>query len=225
MTVKVLLAIPFHRTIPGDALESFMRIAADGCLYGKIFERKVAKGALLPKQRNDLCQHAVAEGLTHVWFVDSDMILKTATLDLLLSASKPDTIVGALCFTQRGTPSCYVIKEGFGLRAGAKVDSGLNPADIVPNKLRFAPEFLPDAEVASVDGIGMACTLIPVPLLERMSRPWFALPPSSLCDNVLGEDVYFCEHRPPDSHILVLPQLTCGHIKEHVVWGPGGSEA
>ena len=117
--------------------------------------------------RNDLCRAVLAEGYSHLWFMDDDHAFAPDMLERLLAHDK--ALVSPLCLTRvyPFTPVQYASNNG---------------TAYLPIPLSEAPE---DGLVEIVAG-GCAGMLIRRDVIEAIEPPWFEYADRS-------EDIIFCE--------------------------------
>lgn len=123
---------------------------------------------------------------SHLLFLDDDMLFPPNVIEKLLSDDVP--LVGGLYFG-RNTPHlpiAYHHVEGNQWVAITKWKAGLQ----------------------HVDAIGTGCMLIRRDLLEKMERPYFKF------DDVMGEDMYFCERaKQLGVPVLLDGDVVCKHLR------------
>jgi hypothetical protein len=144
--------------------------------------------------RNQACAAAIADGFSHLLFLDADMSWPADVLARML-AHHARGVVSALYFLKRWPH--YPVA----LRDGVRDESG-------------ATRYHYDLRGVDADGlrresvVGMGCTLIPVAALRRMARPWFAYGG----DGSITEDVAFCESASAlGCGVWLDPAIECGH--------------
>jgi hypothetical protein len=104
------------------------------------------KGSVIQDARNELAASALSGAFSHVFFVDSDIVLAVDAIEKLLSHQAP--IVGA-DYAKRQEPRAMAGK----------------PKGHAPNGVLQAMEHL-----------GFGCMLINTAVFERVPKPWFAYP-------------------------------------------------
>lgn len=135
--------------------------------------------------------------ITHVLFIDDDMIVPPDGLLRLLAHNEP--LVGGLYF-------------------------GRNPPHL-PVAYRFVEDgqWIPVtkyvAGLQEVDAIGFGFMLVTREVLEKMERPWFEF------SDKMGEDMYFCEQAKKLGYKVLLDgDVICRHLtvtevgQEHYRW-------
>ena len=157
--------------------------------------------------RDSVSALAIAEGFTHILFLDADMVWPTDTLTRML-AHHDKGIVGGL-YVMRHPPFAPVaLKDG-------------QPASDGSTVLMYdhAAVNLDDDALLPVDVLGMGCTLIPVDVFEKIGpRPWFEYANDDAGWPCVTEDVPFCQKAAKAGVPIWLdPTISCGHLTTHVV--------
>jgi hypothetical protein len=134
-------------------------------LVHTVFDSPIAQA------REYICEEAVKLGAKYVWFVDDDTVPPQNALLQLTYALDQDSdagmISGIVC--SKTKPTLPILYKTLG--QGTYWDWTVG-------------------EVFPVEGIGCACTLIRLSVLERLSRPWFKT--TETADKIEGEDIHFC---------------------------------
>jgi hypothetical protein len=163
-------------------------------------------GTLLHDMRNGLVRQALADGATHLLWVDSDMAFPKDTLHRLLKHDAP--IVGAN-YPQRKRP-CKPTAAKW-TEDGRRVWMYTPPASVG----------LPDTEVA--ESMGMGLCLVEAAVYECTPEPWYSMPWLPSTGEHMGEDVWF--FRQVKKHIDVEPLVDHALSREvehvgvhHYVW-------
>jgi hypothetical protein len=178
-TPKISIALPSHENVP-------VRFAYDlASLYavtvGTVPEDwqiglTLKSGTYVHAARQELAESALAQGITHMMWVDSDMSFPRDGLLRLLAHNKD--IVGCN-YSTRGLPASPVaIKE-----AGNDEKIG--------RKLQTTPE---STGIEEVDAIGFGFVLMKTRVLAALpkGKPWFWFEYLPKRKQMIGEDVYFC---------------------------------
>lgn len=122
----------------------------------------VSQGTLLCNQRTELVKESLKLGVTHIFFVDSDMRFPKDMVERLVKHDKD--IVGANCI-QRGTDKPTAVKDNLPLSSKEKTG------------------------VEEIDSLGCGVLLIKKEVFE-MPETWFATPYDG--EKFVGEDRFFC---------------------------------
>jgi hypothetical protein len=161
---------------------------------GKMIAIRDSYGASISKNRNKCVETALEHDAKYLLFIDDDMVFEPSAIDKLLAHN--EYIVSGLCTARSfpATPALYMKR---------KDDTGLYDNIANPKGLM------------SVDGVGMAFTLIDTTVFKRMKAPYFAMPPRG--DDVLGEDLYFCEKaKELGIEVKVDCDVVIGHIGNYI---------
>ena len=194
---KVLIAIPSGDTMPVMTVSCIMNLEKE-----PQDEFRIMTGSLVYNARTYLVNEAIAEGFTHVMFIDSDMTFPSDTLNRLIERDKE--VVTCICFGRvfPFAPCAYTR-----VRKGNKKKSGTRIPIEVKNDM-------PD--LFQVDGCGSAMILIKTEVFKRMLDEigeWYE-PKWNL-----GEDLAFTERLKAlnipiwcDSTIQIghIGQIVCG---------------
>lgn len=145
---------------------------------------------------------AMAEGFTHVLFLDADMVWPSDVLVKML-AHHDKGIVGGL-YVLKGPPYAPVA-------LGAKVDED-NGVERYAWQTEYGTELVP------VSVLGMGCTLVPVSVCQQMPRPWFEYRHDGDGWPNVSEDVPFCQKAAAlGVPILLDPTVKCGHVTTQTI--------
>ena len=138
----------------------------------------------LPQTPNGLPE--IYKQCSHLLFLDDDMLFPPNTIEKLLSDDVP--LVGGLYFARNEPhlPIAYHKVEGNQWVAVTQWKAGLQ----------------------YVDAVGTGCMLIRRDVLEKMERPYFKF------DDVMGEDMFFCEQAKKLGYDVVLDaDVKCRHLR------------
>lgn len=154
--------------------------------------------SMLVASRQYLMAAAIADGCTHVLFLDDDMHFPKDTLVRLMLHDKP--IVGVNC-TTKTHPVMHIAHDLEGNRIDSREKTGLQ----------------------QVQHIGFAVALIDLEIPKQMERPLFMMDWIPGVEGFCGEDVYFCAKAAHlDAEIFVDHDLS--HEVLHLgkqLFGPG----
>lgn len=163
------------------------------------FELAEVEGTNVAMQRNIAVKGFLKTNFTHLFFVDSDMILPKDALMKLISTDK-DMATGL--YFQKKEPFFPVI----GKKSG--------------DKLEWLIDYQQNS-IIEVEYCGMGCCLIKRDLLEAI------LPKIEVIDDIpqffrysknFTEDIYFCDLvRKNGFKIFCDTSVKCGHIRQNVV--------
>lgn len=157
------------------------------------------RGSVLPKLRNDIVQEAIADEMTHLLFLDSDMRFPEDTVQKLLD--KDADVVAANCPT-KVLPSKPTARQKGPEFYGLPVYSypGVQP--------RFE----------KVWRVGTGVMLIRLAALKKVKGPLFEMRYSDTAQDYVGEDWSFCwrlEQAGIDIFVDHQLSLDIGHIGDY----------
>lgn len=207
--MKILIGITTAETVCHETMESLfnLRRPENVTLILRIHHAyNVAEG------RNQLVKMAFQEGCSHIFFVDSDVVLPPETLIKLLAAN-----VGVI----NGT---YPRKEMDTITNNNPFTTLYRHDPKGLNKINFGPFFmsqleLPAEGVVPVDAAGLGCTLINMDVFRILggNDDWFvfAKEESQIHNGpyCLGEDLYFyrsCLRAGVQPYAEA--SIRCGHV-------------
>jgi hypothetical protein len=146
--------------------------------------------------RNELCQMALDEGHSHLWFMDDDHAFPPQIIQKLLEHDK--AVVTPICLTRKHpfTPVQYTERNE-------------------QNDLQYLPIPLDQAAtngLVEIQAGGCAGMLIRRDVLESIESPWFEYTDRS-------EDIVFCEKAKAAGFELFADlSVRLGHVTTAVVW-------
>jgi hypothetical protein len=193
MKPRVMVAQPIYGWVPGEAAMSFATMLVNGSMNGLIHGVRQTTSPSIGRARNLLVQQALEADSTHIFFVDSDMILPAGALKHLYSLENQlrGQVVSGLYFAR---------KAPYG--PVHKLMPGSTPHPTRPFEVR---------------AVGMGCALISTDVFRRLADDpegdrWFDVTEDE------GEDVAFCR-RCHDASVgcFVDPTLKCGHVADVVI--------
>lgn len=150
--------------------------------------------------RNETCRLALANGASHILFLDADMMWPADLLSKML-AHHDKGIVSGLYFLKAWPHSPVAF-------ASAVVNLKTTEVDYVYDEAVLTAQGLRPAAL-----VGMGCTLIPTALLKVIPEPWFEYRENHHGLNTITEDVAFCQKAAAyEVPIWVDPQVKCRHI-------------
>lgn len=204
MEKKILMAITTYKQVPAicfkhhftnliDAAKNcyIKRIMVEHDMYVTAARNKIAGTALMHWQRKEI---------THLLYVDDDVLIPAGGIKLLADADVP--VIGALYFTREFLPSAY----------------------------SFTPKFhqldeVPETGIFDVDVTGAGALLIECSVLQKMkdkykSAWWFqntieAEPDGE--ERYLGEDVFFFKRlKEMGIRAAINCDVKCDHVSSSV---------
>ena len=134
---------------------------------------KISQGTLIANQRAELSLDAMAEGCTHILFIDSDMRFPQDMIERLLKHDLD--IVATNCARRRMPtgPTAQLYKE---------------------NGERELVWTMPESTgLQEVGSVGMGVMMIKREVFEALAEPWFETPWRMDKRGYIGEDVFFCQ--------------------------------
>jgi hypothetical protein len=134
---------------------------------------KISQGTLIANQRAELSLDAMAEGCTHILFIDSDMRFPQDMIERLLKHDLD--IVATNCARRRMPtgPTAQLYKE---------------------NGERELVWTMPESTgLQEVGSVGMGVMLIKANVFSALAEPWFETPWRVDKRGYIGEDVFFCQ--------------------------------
>lgn len=146
----------------------------------------VQQGNIIPDSRRAVVEKSIEMGATHLWFIDSDIVVHEEILLRLIGHHKD-----VVCATYN---SRYNDHRQLGNRdMGGESVHGLLPMSTVP----------------------LGCALIKLSIFERLERPWFnyELGPTLGKTNDISEDSWFCRQcKRAGIRLWMDPSLKVGHV-------------
>jgi len=138
---------------------------------------------------------AIRSGSSHVFFLDSDMVVKGDVIQRLARHNK--AVVGAM-YNERRLPLTSTVK--------VKKDGVLSNSTTTE---------LPK-QLFQCYAVGTGCMLIDIKVFEKIEKPWFFF--SSFPDGSLdyGEDVWFCDQvQKAGLSVWCDPTIEIKHVGEY----------
>lgn len=152
------------------------------------------KGMVTDQARNNIVSRLLHDKeATHLFFIDSDMVLPANVFPRLLALNAD--IATAIAFKKwyPHQPTIYKFKRG---RWYSLID-------------------YPENKIIKIDGCGMACCLIKKEVFKKIKEPWFEFKPYEINGKkvILSEDLVFCEKvKKAGFTIKCDTGLVCGHV-------------
>jgi hypothetical protein len=193
---SVTLAMPMYGHVAPMVAVQMMGLVLEGGRKGYLAGAVFTQGALLDEARNRLVAQAFESNpaITHIMWVDSDMLLPADAIERLLSHDKP--VVGGV-YHQKEAPYRPVAYD-------------LEPYRVLD--VSFA-----DGRMRQVGGTGLGCLLVRASVYMQMSQHyndvrWYE--PSYQ----VGEDVHFFTRcREIGVEVWLDGSLKCGHVRDSAV--------
>src|SRR5690606_11691015 len=172
MIPRIAICVPTRDLCNADFAHSYVKMVAHFCthLVGKGQAETIQlmdMGTLLPEMRNTLAKTAIEMGVTHILWLDNDMVFPEDMIERLYQHGKP--IVGA-SYAQRREPVKPVSARD-GVWVYTEEDS---------------------RGIEKVDFVGMGAMMVEAAVYENLPAPWHMLGWNDEKQCLVGEDVFFC---------------------------------
>ena len=189
--MKILIAVPTFETIEPEVFKAIYKIKSEHEL-----DFDFVKGYDCAVARNEIGKIAQAGNYDYVLMVDSDTIVPSDVLDLMLDP--PVDICLGVC-PRKNT------KEG-------------KTAIVKMNSRSYHDNYfysdLP-GERTRIKGGGFACALVKTSVFTQLDYPWFQYAINEDW-STLSEDYYFCQNANfMEIGIWVEPRVKCGHLARY----------
>ena len=153
--------------------------------------------------RNRAAHQAVADGFTHLIFLDADMVWPATALHDLLAHHDRGIVAGAYFLKQPPYGPAHLkdpVEEKDGVSWYKRADE-------------FGSELVP------VSVVGMGCTIIPTQVFKDIpGNNWFHYDRDKDGWPVVSEDVPFCQDAEKAGYkIFMDPTIKCGHVGIQVI--------
>lgn len=186
--MKVLIAIPSTGYIPAQTVSSLLELNTPPHT-----KHTILIGALIYEARERLAESALAEGYTHILWLDSDITFPQDTLYKLL---KCDADIACGLVYRRVAPYTPLIFR--------KQDNGL---------YREILNYLQN-RIIDIDACGFGCVLTKVDAISKMYECYDKL----FAPDNLGEDLQFCERaKDMGLNIVCDTSVKCGHLGQILI--------
>jgi len=163
------------------------------------------KGLLAAEAREIICDQAVKEKCTHIFFLDADHIIPELTLDYLLETSDQAIVSGLVC--RRFHP--------FGQVAWMKDPKTGGYGSI---------ELDLTGDIYEVGVCAFGCTLINMQKLQELEKPWFRDTCVKKLDGKLANmrsDINLCDMFTANGeHVYIDTRVLVGHLGTNVIVYP-----
>lgn len=203
MKPKIAICVPAHDHVPMlfaydlANLVGFSTAALDGDVEIGL---NVVTATYAHTARNQLAEHVLSVGATHVLWIDADMRFPR---DALLRLLRHNVAMVGINYSTRGVPPKFVAIKRIGLEPGVKSE-----------RLVTAPD---STGIEDVEAIGFGLVLMKARVLADVwnSGPAFGHEYMPETGQWVGEDVWFCRRARASGHrILVDHDLSreCAHV-------------
>ena len=163
----ITIGVPSGDLVPVDFAIALSGLIAHSLARGQLVELINSRNSLLPRSRHRIVKAAIAQGATHVLFLDSDMVFPRNALDVLLHAKRE--IVG-----------CNYLTRQPPFKPTARDD------DFTPIRLNAS------SGISEVAYIATGCLLVTLKVFQAIGTPYFDTRYLPAKDDWEGEDYHFC---------------------------------
>src|SRR3990167_10149358 len=151
------------------------------------------EGCNVHQSRTNIVRTALKNDITHLLFVDSDMVFEPDALNILLEKDKD--IIGAN-YNMRKFPLTSTIKIHD--EKGVKI-------------------YEPKSDMFECYAVSTGFMLIKMDVFKKIPTPWFAYEFDEKGDMKTGSDIWFCKQaRKAGYKIYCDPTIQVGHIGDYV---------
>lgn len=156
--------------------------------------------------RDSAATLAIAEGFSHLLFLDADMVWPTDLLSKLLAHHDKGIVSGL--YVMRHPPFAPVA-----------LTNGVKMSPDGPVIYTHTDTVLDTKELVECQVVGMGCTLVPVDVFAKIGpRPWFEYANDETGWPTVTEDVPFCQKAAAAGVSIYLdPTIKCGHVSASIV--------
>lgn len=185
LTPKMIVGVPHNGYVSMEWAENYKNL-----VHPPAF-RTYTRGQPIDAARNTLVQKMQDSNCDWIFFLDTDVICPTDTIQRLLSHRLP--IVSGLYYTRHAPISPAMWN-----------DTGDKAHFVSINQFQVGS--LVEAHV-----IGMGCCLIHRSVFDKLEKPYFKWT-NGFQENGISEDFYFCNKaRDTGFHIFVDTSIICEH--------------
>jgi GT2 family glycosyltransferase len=164
---RIVIGVPSGDLVLVDFAIALSGLIAHSLARGQIVDLINSRNSLLPRSRHRRVKAAIAQGATHILFLDSDMVFPKNALDLLLNTERD--IVGCNYLTRQPPfkPTC-------------------RDEDFTPIRLNAL------TGISEVAYIATGCLLVTMKVFQDIGPPYFDTHYLQATDDWEGEDYHFC---------------------------------
>jgi hypothetical protein len=192
---QVIIAMPQYGHVSPRAMASFVELITTSMGRGVVRATMFSQDCgLMDVVRNGLVVDCFQQhpSMTHIMWVDSDMVVPANAVTDLLARDKP--VVGGLYY-QKTEPFTPVVYEFDPFR---RLDE-------------------PFENIRRVGGLGLGCTLVRSEIYKTMALHYGDAAWHQLSGND-GEDAFFFQRcKEMGIETWLDPAVRCGHVRDHVV--------
>lgn len=190
--MKLVIGICALDTVATPHYASLLRLAFEYRVFDPKLRKAISsitllvqQGNIIPDSRRALVEKSIELGASHLWFIDSDIVVPLEALNRLIGHHKD-----VVCATYNSRYNDHVQLGNRDM--SASVANGLLPMATVP----------------------LGCALIKLSIFESLPRPWFnyLLGPAPGKVRDISEDSWFCKQaREAGIKIWMDPSIKLGH--------------
>lgn len=152
--------------------------------------------------RNFCVEHFLKTEMTHLLFIDSDVVPPDDALEKLIAADQP--FITGLYPSMRQTPAGEIVKVFNAFVYGDDGNGGYGLLPIMGGEGGIAP----------IDRAGAGCLLIAREVIEKVGQPWFKFQYRENGIMYFGEDIDFCKKAQDAGYQLYAhADVKCNHFK------------
>lgn len=216
MNKKILVALPTTGYYHYLAVNSILGMQIP---EGYDLGFKFMSNCLVYDAREKLCEGALKEGFDYILFMDDDMVIPNHAVRSFLDCLDNgfDMVTGMIFKRSYPYQPCFYPKAR--LRQTKRMVNGKEEINFIPD-LEGCISWDKDS-IIPLEGMGMACCMLKVSMLEKIKKPWFYPFPH------VGEDLTFCIKARQEANVkmCVDTRVDVGHITEATVTSEFQKEA
>jgi hypothetical protein len=167
------------------------------------------KGLMAAQARELICDNAVEEKCSHVFFLDADHIVPEESLDFLMESKDEAMVSGLIC--RRWYPFAQVA-YGKNDKTGAYVEIHIDLA----------------GDIVEVGACAFGCTVINIEKLKQLQKPWFRDTCTVKFDGKpanIRSDINLCDaFRARGEKIWIDTRVLVGHTAKELVVYPQNAD-
>jgi hypothetical protein len=196
---KIIIGIPSIGNVRVETVVSLCKMLSS--TPGLIYEIVDPITSYIPHNRELIAKEAVRLDADYVLYIDTDMTFPADALTKLLSRNKE--IIGVM-YNYKGTPP----------RPTAKLDPKYkDECKVIEKNGEVFGSITDETKPFRCRAVGTGFFIIKVSVLKKLERPYFTFIPETENNEVVGEDVYFCDKaREAGYEIWCDPTIKIGHI-------------
>ncbi len=198
--IRISVAMPTYSDLPPEVAWSVTRACLVAQKRGYNIESLGGtQKELLCHARNRIIENFLSTNSTHLFCLDSDILLENHALASLIEADQ-DVVTGI--YFQKEPPYKPLIMVKGGFSRYKKGEKGLHS---------YIVEW-PENTIFPIDAGGLGCCLFRREVFERIKAPWFAWTEES------GEDIgFFVRLRQEGISVFCHSGVICGHARTQII--------